>query len=194
VTAVDLSEKSLELARKRAEVYGLEDRIRLCQGSAEELDTFVPPEPYDLVYSFGVIHHTPHPERVIAQMRHYVRPGSTIKVMVYHRHSWKVVQILLSHGRGQFWRLSELVAQHSEAETGCPVTYIYSRREGEALVAEHGFRVIQSSVEHIFPYRVREYVQYRYVKEWYFRPIPRPAFRWLERHWGWHLCVTALAS
>jgi ubiquinone/menaquinone biosynthesis C-methylase UbiE len=194
VTAVDLSEKSLELARKRAQVYGLEDRIRFCQGSAEELDTFLPREPYDLIYSFGVIHHTPHPERVVAQMRHYVHPGSTIKVMVYHRNSWKVLQILFGYGKGRFWRLSELVARHSEAETGCPVTYIYSPRQGAALLAEHGFRVIESSVEHIFPYRVREYVQYRYVKEWYFRPIPRPAFRWLERHWGWHLCVTALAS
>jgi 2-polyprenyl-3-methyl-5-hydroxy-6-metoxy-1,4-benzoquinol methylase len=53
VTAVELSERSLEIARKRAEVYGLSDRIRFYLGDAEELSRFVPVEPYDLIYSFG---------------------------------------------------------------------------------------------------------------------------------------------
>src|SRR5256884_1124852 len=64
VTAVDLSEESLDLARRRAEVYGLDDRIAFRHANAEELTNVVPVEPYDLVYSFGVIHHTPRPERV----------------------------------------------------------------------------------------------------------------------------------
>lgn len=191
VTAVDLSEKSLEVARTRARVYGLQDRIQFCQGSAEELAAFVPPEPYDLIYSFGVIHHTPHPERVLAQMRNYIRPGTTIKVMLYHRRSWKVLWILMTYGKGQFWRLSELVARNSEAETGCPVTYSYSRAEARALLECQGFRVQQIRVEHIFPYRIPDYVEYRYVKNWYFRAMPEPVFRWLERRFGWHLCVTA---
>lgn len=115
VTAVELSEKSLEIARKRAEVYGLQDRIRFHLGNAEELTQCVPVETYHLIYSFGVIHHTPHPERVIGQMHKYVRPGSTVKIMVYHRYLWKVLWILLRYGKRQLWRLAELLAQHSEA-------------------------------------------------------------------------------
>lgn len=191
VTAVELSEKSLELARKRAEVYGLQDNIRFYLGNAEELTKFVDVEPYDLIYSFGVIHHTPHPERVIEQMRHCVRPGSTVKIMVYHRYAWKVFWILLTYGKGQFWRVAELVAQHSEAQTGCPVTYTYTRRESRALLERHGFRVTEMWVDHIFPYRIPDYVEYRYVKVWYFRWMPQFLFHWLERHFGWHLCVTA---
>jgi 2-polyprenyl-3-methyl-5-hydroxy-6-metoxy-1,4-benzoquinol methylase len=42
VTAVELSERSLEIARKRAEVYGLSDRIRFYLGDAEELSRFSP--------------------------------------------------------------------------------------------------------------------------------------------------------
>jgi 2-polyprenyl-3-methyl-5-hydroxy-6-metoxy-1,4-benzoquinol methylase len=134
VTAVDLSGKSLEMARSRAEVFGLEDRIRFFQGSAEQLEQVVPPEPFDLVYSFGVIHHTPHPERVLEQLRNYVQPGSTVKIMVYHRYSWKVFWILTTYGKCQFWRLAELVARYSEAETGCPVTYSYSKSELRGLM------------------------------------------------------------
>src|SRR5437773_7263318 len=37
VTAVDLTEKSLEVARQRAELFGLTDRIRFIQANAEEL-------------------------------------------------------------------------------------------------------------------------------------------------------------
>jgi len=191
VTAVDLSEKSLEMARKRAEVYGLADRIRFYHGSAEQLEQVVPPQTFDLIYSFGVIHHTPHPERVLEQLGSYSRPGTTVEFMVYNRHSWKVFWILLTYGKCQFWRLKELIARYSEAETGCPVTYSYSRRELRELMERHGFRVKRVQIEHIFPYRIRDYVQYRYIREWYFRWMPEPLFHILERMLGWHLCVTA---
>jgi len=191
VTAVDLSEKSLELARKRVEVYGLEDRVRFFQGSAEDLRTFVPIEPYDLIYSFGVIHHTPRPERVLEEARQYGRPGTTLKLMVYHRHSWKVLWILLTYGQLQFWRLPQLVALYSEAQTGCPVTYTYTRREAQKLIERSGFHIKEMTIDHIFPYRIADYVQYRYRKVWYWRWMPGPMFRMMERHFGWHLCVTA---
>jgi len=191
VTAVDLSEKSLEMARKRAEVYGLSGSIRFYHGSGEALADVLPAEPYDLVYSFGVIHHTPHPDRVLEQIRNYVGPGSTVKIMVYHRYSWKVFWILMTYGKGQFWRLSEMVARHSEAETGCPVTYTSTRRELRDLLEQKGFHVKQTQVEHIFPYRIQDYVKYSYIKEWYFRWMPAPVFQALERRLGWHLCVTA---
>jgi 2-polyprenyl-3-methyl-5-hydroxy-6-metoxy-1,4-benzoquinol methylase len=194
VTAVDLSERSLELARKRAAVYGFEDRITFQQADCERLDEFVPVEPYDLVYSFGVIHHTPDPERALEQIRRYVRPGGTFKLMVYNRRSWKVLWILLVYGKGRFWRLSELVARHSEAQTGCPVTYAYSRRELRRLLERFGFQVEELFAEHIFPYRIRDYLQYSYRRVWYFRALPRPVFRWLERRLGWPLCVTATVS
>lgn len=191
VTALDLSEKSIEVARQRAEIYGLRNSIRFYCGNAEELTSFVPAQPYDLVYSFGVIHHTPHPERIIEQLRHYVHPGSTVKIMVYHRCSWKVLWIFLSQGKWQFWRLAEWVARYSEAESGCPITYTYTKREARALLESRGFRVKDMWADHIFSYRIADYVQYRYVKVWYFRWMPRPLFRWMERHFGWHLCVTA---
>src|SRR5262252_101162 len=41
VTAVDLTVKSLEVARRRAEVFGLQDRIRFIQANAEALSSFV---------------------------------------------------------------------------------------------------------------------------------------------------------
>lgn len=191
VTSVDLSTESLKLARRRAEVYGLSDRIEFHQANAEELTKYIKPEAYDLIYSFGVIHHTPHVERVVEQMKAFSKPGTTVKVMVYHRRSTKVFGIFMTEGKGRFWRLSKDVARHSEAQTGCPVTYIYTRRQGRQLLENAGFKVTKTEVDHIFSYSIPEYVKYQYKKVWYYRMLPQSMFHALERRFGWHLCLTA---
>jgi 2-polyprenyl-3-methyl-5-hydroxy-6-metoxy-1,4-benzoquinol methylase len=191
VTAVDLSDRSLEVASQRAEVFGLEDRIRFLQADVEQLSDFLPAEKFDLIYSFGVLHHTPHPDRALRVLRQYLQPGGSLKIMMYHRLSWKVFWILMGYGRGQFWKLDELIARWSEAQTGCPVTYSYSRRELAALLEETGYAVDDMFVDHIFPWKISEYVNYRYQKVWYFRILPDALFRALERRLGWHLCATA---
>ncbi len=193
ITAVDLSEKSLAVAKRRAEVFGFEDQIQFFHANAEKLSDTVPVESYDLVYSFGVIHHTPNPDAVLRQIQQYVAPGGTVKIMVYHRWSWKVLWIVLTYGRGKFWRLTPLVARHSEAQTGCPVTYTYSRRQGRRWLENHGFEISDVRVDHIFRYRIEDYVRHRYKTVWYLRWIPSRLFRRLERWLGWHLCLTAHA-
>ncbi|HYL74401.1 MAG TPA: methyltransferase domain-containing protein [Bryobacteraceae bacterium] len=191
VTAVDLTENSLQVARQRAKVFGLDDQIRFIQANAEHLSDSVPVQQFDLIYSFGVIHHTPHPERVLEELRKYVGPESTVKIMVYYRWSWKVLWILLTYGKCQFWKLNRLIADYSEAETGCPVTYSYSRTSGRKWLEDHGFQVTDTMVDHIFPYSIPEYVEYRYKVVWYFRWMPKPLFHAVERLFGWHLCLTA---
>lgn len=42
---------------------------------------------FDEIYSFGVIHHTDHPERIVAEMKRVLRPGGRFLVAVYHRWS-----------------------------------------------------------------------------------------------------------
>lgn len=192
VTAVDLSDKSLEVAKTRATVYGLLDKITFFHANAEELSRVVPVETYDLVYSFGVIHHTPEPENAINEIRKYMDSKSTLKIMVYNRFSWKVLWILLRFGKGMFWKIDQLIAKYSEAQTGCPVTYSYSVRTIHQLLS--GFKVGKIMVDHIFPYDIEEYKCYRYKKVWYFRILTKPVFRWLERRFGWHLCATAKLS
>ena len=191
VTAVDLTENSLQVARQRAKVFGLDDQIRFIQANAEHLSDSVPVERFDLIYSFGVIHHTPHPERVLEELRKYVGPESTVKIMVYYRWSWKVLWILMTYGKCQFWKLNRLIADYSEAETGCPVTYSYSRTSGRKWLEDHGFQVTDTTVDHIFPYSIPEYVEYRYKVVWYFRWMPKPLFHAVERLFVWHLCLTA---
>jgi ubiquinone/menaquinone biosynthesis C-methylase UbiE len=192
VTAVELSDESMKVAEQRTKVMEVANRVTFYNGNAEELEAFLPPQQFDLVYSFGVIHHSPHPERILEQIKRYLKPGGTMKLMVYHRRSWKVFWMVMKHGKGDLRRTRELIAQHSEAQFGSPVTYAYTKDEFCELLARDGFGVTDIFVEHIFPWRIADYVQYRYVKVWYFRWLPEPMFRALERRFGWHLCATAV--
>jgi ubiquinone/menaquinone biosynthesis C-methylase UbiE len=193
LTAVDLSSESLGIAAQRAELLGVDEKIRFVEANAEELTSTLDGEQFDLVYSFGVVHHTPHPERALAQMRRLVAPGGTLKIMVYHRRSWKVLWILATQEQGRFWNAETRIARHAEAQLGCPVAFTYTRREARALVEGAGFRVRGLTVDHVFPYRIRDYVEYRYVREPYFRWMPDALFRRFERAFGWHILVCAEA-
>jgi SAM-dependent methyltransferase len=187
VSVVDVSEQSLSLCRRRFEVFGLAAGFHA--GNAERLDAFLPVQPYDLIYSFGAIHHSPHPERVIAQLRRYCGPATELRLMLYAKWSWKAIEIVVEQGRGAFWRAGELFASHSEAQTGCPVSYAYSAREVRALLAD--FEVVSLHKDHVFPYDVAKYVAHAYEKRWLFRHLPDFALRRLERALGAHWLVVA---
>lgn len=187
LTAVDISKKSLEICKRRFEVYGL--KASFYCGDSEELSSFVPVETYDLIYSFGVIHHTPHPERVFDEIKKYCGPETEIRIMLYSKLCWKVLWIIMHYGKGAFWKADELLRTYSEAQTGCPVTYYYSFRDIQQLMKD--YQIAKMSKEHIFPYNIDKYIKYSYEWVWYFRWIPKTLFRWLERHFGLHTLIVA---
>jgi SAM-dependent methyltransferase len=186
LVAVDLSGVSLDLVRRRLAVYGL--AAKLVQGNAEDL-AFLPDDHFDLVYSFGVIHHTPHPERAAAAIRRVLRPGGELRLMVYNRWSWKVLGICARSLLAGHTDLARRVREASEAQHGSPVTYVYSDAEVRTLLA--GFAVESVRNDHIFPWVVADYVRHVYRRQWWFRAMPPPLFRWLERRLGWHKLVVA---
>lgn len=187
LTAVDLSERSLGICRQRLRLCGLLADFHC--GNIEDLSSFLPAQRFDLIYSFGVIHHTPNPEAVLQGIQKFCSTGTEVRVMLYSKWSWKVLWILMTYGHGAIWKLQELVRTYSEAQSGCPVTYYYSFREIAQLFK--GFEIQSIRKEHIFPYVIEKYVQYKYERVWYFRALPGPVFRWLEHQLGWHTLVVA---
>jgi ubiquinone/menaquinone biosynthesis C-methylase UbiE len=80
VTGLDLSLESVRLARRRFEQQGFPPRF--LNGDAENLP--FPDASFDVVYSFGVLHHTPNMDRAFAEVRRILRPGGEAVVMLYH--------------------------------------------------------------------------------------------------------------
>jgi ubiquinone/menaquinone biosynthesis C-methylase UbiE len=83
-TGVDLTEAAVELARRHFELFNLLGTFRTAD--AENLD--FADESFDLVYSHGVLHHTPETEKAIQEVYRVLRPGGRAVVMLYHRGSY----------------------------------------------------------------------------------------------------------
>lgn len=174
LTVTELSPKSLEICKMRFEVYGL--KARFYEGNAEELSNFVPVEHYDLIYSFGVIHHTPHPERVISEVKKYMGPDSEFRLMLYAKNSWKTFMI-------------EAGFDQPEAQSECPIAYTFSHDEIKELLKD--YRILSIEQEHIFPYVIEKYKNYEYVKQPWFESMSPEMFRVLEKRLGWHTLIVA---
>ena len=83
-TGVDLTEAAVELARKRFEISSLPGKFQTAD--AENLE--FADDSFDLVYSHGVLHHTPDTARAIREIHRVLRPGGRAVVMLYHRDSY----------------------------------------------------------------------------------------------------------
>jgi SAM-dependent methyltransferase len=83
-TGVDLTEAAVDLARRRFELFNLPGTFRTAD--AENLD--FADESFDLVYSHGVLHHTPDTERAVREVHRVLRPKGRAVVMLYHRDSY----------------------------------------------------------------------------------------------------------
>jgi SAM-dependent methyltransferase len=189
VAAVELSDESAALARKRLELYGLSKCATIHVGNAEELPAIVRPQPFDLVYSFGVIHHSPHPRRIVEHLTRYMTRDSELRLMVYARVSYKLFWIMKEEGVWDMSRIDELVARNSEAQTGCPVTYTYSAERARALL--EGFRILEMRKAHIFTWDVEAYKRHEYVKASDWAHVSDEELSDLERELGWHLLIRA---
>lgn len=88
VTACDLSPVSVAQAQSHAQAAGGSSQIDFLVADAHRLQEYLEPQPFDLIYSCGVLHHMPEPERVIDQIkRYYMKPTSLLKIMDEHIHT-----------------------------------------------------------------------------------------------------------
>lgn len=172
-TAIEFSEKSLKITQDRFKVYGLTGTFYI--GNAEDLDEIIPQKTFDLIYSFGVIHHTPCPRNVVKRVKKYMNNNSEFRLMLYSKTSWK--NIMIEHGFDQ-----------PEAQNGCPVAYTYTKDNIYKLL--DGFKVINMYQDHIFPYVIDKYKNYEYEFQPWFKCMPQEMFRALEKSLGWHTLIT----
>lgn len=127
-TGVDLTEQGVALARERLALEGLQAEVRVAD--AENLP--FPDESFDLVYSWGVLHHSPNTARAVREVHRVLRKGGTARVMVYHYPSWVCFMVWGVHSvaKGRPWESPrEAVFQHLES----PGTKVYTVPEAREL-------------------------------------------------------------
>ncbi|HYJ51594.1 MAG TPA: methyltransferase domain-containing protein [Allosphingosinicella sp.] len=81
IVALDLSREALKLGADAAQRYGI-DRVTFVEADLNRLP--LKDGAFDLVYSSGVLHHTPDPRAAFSRIVRAVRPGGTIVLGLYN--------------------------------------------------------------------------------------------------------------
>jgi ubiquinone/menaquinone biosynthesis C-methylase UbiE len=140
---IDLTEKAIEHTRSRLTSLGLQSQLSV--GDAEALP--FSDESFDLVYSWGVLHHSPDTAQAIREVHRVLVPGGTARVMIYHR--WSMIGLMLwiryALLRLAPWRtLQSVYAEHLES----PGTKAYSISDARKLFAQFRDVRIQTILTH----------------------------------------------
>ncbi|HYK20358.1 MAG TPA: class I SAM-dependent methyltransferase, partial [Pyrinomonadaceae bacterium] len=148
---IDLTPRSVEITRHRFHLYGAEAGLMISDGEHLPFRD----ESFDVVYSNGVLHHTPDTAGAIREVYRVLRQGGVAKVMLYHRHSLNYwIEIVLRRGLlgAEFLRgrsaeeIMSRVIEHSDHEAR-PLVKVYSRREARELFSQ--FKDVKVEIEQL---------------------------------------------
>jgi SAM-dependent methyltransferase len=210
-TGVDLTDAATELARKRFQLSNLRGEFRIAD--AENLD--FADETFDLVYSHGVLHHTPDTARAAREIHRVLRPGGRAIVMLYHRDSYNYrigIRILRRAGTRLLksesgiklihWLTGEPLASLREQAKLLTVStngYLSSDEflsqstdgAGNPLARVYSSREARELFKDFREVKLRSYFLNKRFVPLVGNLLPRAIESALASRWGWHLWIYA---
>jgi SAM-dependent methyltransferase len=180
---IDLTPRSVEITRHRFALYDLTGAFMIADGEHLPFAS----ESFDVVYSNGVLHHTPDTAGAISEVHRVLRCGGMAKVMLYHRNSLNYwMEIVLRRGvlGGEFLRgrsaeeIMSRVIEFSDHDAR-PLVKVYSRKQARALFSQ--FSEVQVEVEQL----TRE--ELRFMSSL----VSEKLLQRLGNRIGWNVVITA---
>lgn len=210
-TGIDLTPRAIELVRQR---FAQENLVGNLQNADAENLPF-PDNSFDLVYSHGVLHHTPDTQRAINEVHRVLKPGAEARIMLYHKHSYNYyINIMLLRRLGArllmfSWgpRLVSTMTGESlaalerlQSDMRRDPQHFFSKEEflnqntdgaGNPLARAYDHKEAKS----LFSRFSQVDTSVRFLnKRWLpviGRFLPRPLEAALAQRWGWHLWIKA---
>ena len=84
LTSIDLTDRAVDATRQRLKLRGLQADVRSMD--AEHLE--FPNGSFDLVWSWGVIHHSASTSSIVREISRVLAPEGECRIMVYNRDGW----------------------------------------------------------------------------------------------------------
>jgi len=176
VYAVDMTDKAVNHTKKIFKELNLKGKISKFDVTNLPFQN----DFFDLVYSYGVLHHIPVVEKALDEIYRVLKPKGKCYVMLYHKDSLLYYYSILYLGgvvfKGFKKGLTEkdILAKYSEGKMGNPYSRVYTKDEAERLFYTSGFNNITVDIE----YPVIDTTIERKVK-----------IQNLPKNLGWHLIV-----
>jgi ubiquinone/menaquinone biosynthesis C-methylase UbiE len=210
-TAVDLTNAAVTVTQRRFQLAGLHGHFT--QGDAEDLP--FADGSFDLVYSHGVLHHTPRTARAIQEVHRVLSPGGRAIVMLYHRDSFnykinlRVVRRVRAHlmrTEAGFWLVHKIwresiddLRRHADLIRHDPSAYLEMQNmlnrntDGPDNPLSQVFS--SDSARRLFhSFRSARTEVMFWNPNWlplFGKLIPRSVEEKLASRWGWHLWIYA---
>jgi SAM-dependent methyltransferase len=182
-TGVDFSAASIERAQRRCELAGYKPDLRVAD--AESLP--FPDNSFDVVYSYGAMHHSPDTAQCVGEARRVLKPGGQARIMVYHHPSLTGAMLWLRYGLWRGKSLRQSVFDHLES----PGTKSYTQVEALALMS--GFHDVQMRVVFSPGDLLLHQPSARFQSGFYrlvWKLYPRWLARMVGRRWGLFLLMS----
>lgn len=128
LTGVDLTERAVGHTQKRLQLFGLKSELKKADAELLPFND----ESFDLVYSWGVLHHSPNTAQAIEETYRVLRSDGHAKVMIYHKYSLVGYMLWIRYAllTGKLWlSLNNIYARHLES----PGTKAYTVHEARVL-------------------------------------------------------------
>lgn len=190
-TGIDITPDNPVITRDHLTQYGYKPTVY-------ELDVEELPfqNTFDLVYSFGVLHHVPNITQALQRCFDALKPGGELLIFVYNKNSifYRLTVVLCN------WILSGKFLSHTLASVrsdieytsnaGKPLVNVYSKKEISQLVQQAGFGISNIYIRKLAREDLPDIPLIRYG----YRFAPTT---WLERlgnHWGWYIGIHAIKN
>tara|TARA_B100001057_G_C22869335_1_gene958067 strand:+ start:5612 stop:6397 length:786 start_codon:yes stop_codon:yes gene_type:complete len=173
---IELSDKSFDITKARINLFDYSNKSMLINDEAENLKKYFNSKSnLDLIYSFGVLHHSSSLRKCLETIRSIMDKKTICKIMLYAKNSYK------------YFLMKDNLTRY-EAQKGVPVIDFYERNDLLNLFKK--FKILEIKQDFIFPYKIKAYKKNRYHKIDHFRYMKSDVFNSLKRNLGEHLLIT----
>jgi ubiquinone/menaquinone biosynthesis C-methylase UbiE len=138
LTGIDLTDKAISHTKRRFSIFNLNSELIVAD--AENLP--FANESFDIIYSWGVIHHSPDTPKAVNEIFRVLRQNGEARIMIYHTRSIVGYMLWLRYGLfrlNPFMTLREVYDKYLES----PGTKAYTIKEARQMFAQ--FSIIQIS-------------------------------------------------
>ena len=142
---IDLTEYAVKSTKRRMETFGVRN-ARILQMSAESLE--FPDNCFDVVWSWGVIHHTADTSAALREIYRVLKPGGSATIMVYYRSFWGTyvaAGFFLGVLKG-YWLKEKSLHRIVQRTTDGAIARFYGLSEWGKMVADAGLKVERAQV------------------------------------------------
>ncbi len=175
---IDYSIESINICKQRLKTLGLsKTNTSFLYGDAENLSKhkFLKNKKFDLIYSFGVLHHTPNMKKCFDEIYKLSSKKTIIKIMLYAKNSYKNYMLDLTNYR-------------YEAQKGVVIAYKVDDEFLNKYITKK-FKILSKEQDFIFPYQIKYYKKNIYKKIKHFEYMPSKVFNRLKKKLGEHLLL-----